>query len=269
MNRRPSLNRSSVSSFVSASSKRGVNLNALSTASSNVGRMANLEGFNMPLNAQRLNEMARKIIAAYAARGITDTNKAAEMTYAELNKFAQKKGDRAKIYKAVMNAKKSMKNAIKRTGGRVRNAAIAGGSAVGKGSVMAGKGGYVVARAPNRAVRRGFFGMMQRVQQFRADKVPQKNIFAKFARRKNNIISESARLKAAWNRYFKQKRQELENDLQALKNQAARKPKELDNKRVKDIQAAWQETKVNLERQEKISNRAKRWGNKRNTITYK
>ena len=220
-----------------------------SSARSNLSRLSNLNGFNVGSPARsntsrttsQYDAAAELLMNKYMEGGRMNAAQAANRVVSNLNRLAKTQEQRLKIRRAVEKVKTKVKSARAATGR--------------------------AARVPNKGIRRGLFGMMQRVQQFRAGNVsngsggPSKQSYSKFNRVKRDIISETERTKAAWNGYFKRQHE-------TLKTQSTEITKRLNAKKVNDIQKAWKATFANHERKASLAAKAGRWGKKRNAIVY-
>jgi hypothetical protein len=112
-------------------------------------------------------ERLRIRIEAYKEIYKITNNEAATMVEREEQKGSRTNAQKIKVKAMIQLAKQSVKAAGVRTGKAVKGAGIA----VRNAGVATGKGAYFGIRAPNRGVRRGFFGAMQGIRQFRANKV--------------------------------------------------------------------------------------------------
>lgn len=222
-------------SFVTALTRQ--NNNTRSTASY---MSQNLSGYNDVLgsntsttSSQYVNKML-KFQKMYQARGLSE-NAALNRVMANFTRAAKTQDQRLRI-----------KRAFDKVKNKTRRAGVATGRA---------------ARVPNKGIRRGLFGAMQRMQQFRAGNVTSQRSYSNFNRVKSDIISEADRTKAAWNGYFKRQHE-------TLKTQSSEITKRLNSKKVNDIQKALKAAQANHSRKAKAAAKAERWGAKRNAIRY-
>ena len=178
--------------------------------------------------------LADSLMSRYMERGFSP-EQAANKVRSNLAKLVKTQEQRLKMNRAIEKVKN-----------KTRRAGMATGRA---------------ARVPNKGVRRGLFGAMQRIQQFRAGNVTSQRSYSNFNRVKSDIISEADRTKAAWNGYFKRQHE-------TLKTQSSEITKRLNSKKVNDIQKAWKAAQANHSRKAKAAAKAERWGAKRNAIRY-
>ena len=144
------------------------------STSSQANSKASTGGVSM--SSSQWNREASELIRLLVLRGYT-ANQASNFARTKYAKLVKTQEQRLKMNQAVQRAK----NAVKRAGGAVRNASARAGTAVVAAGIAAGQGGYRAVRAPNRGARRGFFGAMQRVQQYRANKQQVPVFTTKFA----------------------------------------------------------------------------------------
>jgi hypothetical protein len=176
------------------------------------------------MSSSQWNREASELIRLLVLRGYT-ANQASNFARSSYAKLVTTQEQRLKMNQAVQSAK----NAVKRAGGVVRNAGVRAGTTVVGAGIAAGKGAYFGVRAPNRGVRRGFFGAMQRVRQGQANRVRvqppgkfEKNIKAieNRARTKKNQLKSS--LNAQFSVYEKRVNAEKTKEIEKLKQQYSR-----------------------------------------------
>lgn len=146
-------------------------------------------------------------------------NQASNFARSKYAKLVKTQEQRLKMNQAVKRAK----DAVKRAGGAVRNAGVRAGTAAAGAGILAGAGAYRGIRAPNRGVRRGFFGGMQGVQQYRANKqrtdrlhTLSKNAYTKIQKAKTERNARIAQAEAA----FKAQEQKIRLQLAATTERA-------------------------------------------------